>query len=133
VNLRDRAKRTYAHSSTSFVTYLYPSSWLDPEPYQDPDDSSWGRRGVTTHVEPNEAISPKGAGQAETKTKKQKKSWHLNKKIRKVAKLEVSDAFEMRGRVIAGMLVMMALGSIALWMGVKWMVVALANSFTSKQ
>jgi hypothetical protein len=130
VNLRDRAQRTYAHSSSSFLTYLYPSRWLDPEPYQDPSDSSWGRRGATTHVEPNDAIGPKDGEQAESRRKREKKSWHLNKKIRQVAKLEVSDAFEMRGRVIAGMVVMMALASVVLWMSVKWMLVALASSLS---
>jgi hypothetical protein len=47
-----------------------------------------------------------------------------------VAKLEVSDAFEMRGRVIAGMVMMMALASVVLWMSVKWMLVALASSLS---
>jgi hypothetical protein len=89
---------------------------------------------MATHFEPNDAISPRERGQAESKTKKEKRSWHLNKKIRKVAKLEVSDAFEMRGRVIVGMVAMMALGSIALWMSVKWMLVALTSSLLgSKQ
>jgi hypothetical protein len=126
VNFRNRANRTRAHSGTSFLTYLYPSHWLDPEPYQDPDDSRWDRRGLVGHVEPNDAISPKQGGQDESKTRKKKKrSWHLNKKIRKVAKLEVSDAFEMRGRVIVGMVVLMAFGSLALWIGVRWLLVSL--------
>jgi hypothetical protein len=89
---------------------------------------------VSTHFEPSDAISPKKRGQAGSKTRQEKKAWHLNKKIRKIAKLEVSDAFDMRGRVIAGMVVMMALSSIALWMGVKWMLVSLTSSLPgSKQ
>tara|TARA_R110002003_G_scaffold13_1_gene836 strand:- start:3290 stop:3682 length:393 start_codon:yes stop_codon:yes gene_type:complete len=129
VNLRDRAHRTYAHSSASFLTYLYPSRWLDPEPYQDPDDSRWCREGSSGHVGPCDSISPKSDGPKEGKHQK-KRSWHLNKKIRKMAKLEISDALEMRGRVIAVMLVMMAIGSMLLWMGVKWLFAWLFSVFS---
>lgn len=128
VNFRDRVHRTRLNSNNSLLAYLYPSSWLDPEPYQNPHDSSWGRRGPAGHVEPSDAISPKDDGQDENGTTKRKRSWHLNKKIRKVAKLEVSDAFEMRGRFIVAMLLMMALGSIVLWMSLKWMFVAATNA-----
>jgi len=55
---------------------------------------------------------------------KRKQSWHLNKKIRKMARLEVGDALEMRGRFILGMFVMMGLASVGLWVGVKWVVKA---------
>jgi hypothetical protein len=82
---------------------------------------------MTTHVEPNDAISPKDGEQAETRRKREKKAWHLNKKIRKMAKLEVSDAFEMRGRFIVGMVVMMILASIAFWISMRWMLVALGS------
>ncbi|KAF2033797.1 hypothetical protein EK21DRAFT_97924 [Setomelanomma holmii] len=123
VNLRDRAHRTYEHSSASFLTYLYRSSWLELEPYQDPDDSKWGRGGSIGHVEPCDSISRTGEEQKEGKQKK-KRSWHLNKKIRKVAKLEISDAFEMRGGVIVGMLAMIFFGSMVLWMGMKWLVLS---------
>jgi hypothetical protein len=125
VNLRDRAHRTYSHSGTSFLAYLYPSSWLDPEPYQDPDNSTWGRQGATTHVEPSDAISPKQSVPPAEGGKSSMKSWHLNKKIRKMAKLEVSDAFELRGRVIVVMLVMIGLVSVVLFMGMKSVVASL--------
>ena len=128
VNYRDRARRTEAHSSYSFLSYFYPSTWLDPEPYQDPDDSTWGSRGAAGHFEPNETIGPRKDAQSEVEKKKEKKSWHLHKKIRKVAKLEISDAFEMRGRIIAVLLVVMVLCSIALWKGVRWLLISLSAS-----
>ncbi|KAH6258765.1 hypothetical protein HBI40_062480 [Parastagonospora nodorum] len=126
VNLRDRAHRTYAHSNTSLLTYLYPSSWWDAEPYQDPDDSRWGMRGTASHVGPDDAISPSQGGQSEG-GKKKKKTWHLNKKIRKVVKLEVSDAFEMSGKVMLGMCVMLVVGSIVFWMAAKWMLATMTG------
>ncbi|RYN40626.1 hypothetical protein AA0112_g2863 [Alternaria arborescens] len=126
VNYRNRARRTEAHSlSFSLLAYLAPSSWLDPEPYQDPDDSKWGRRGTTGHVEPHDAIGPRSDEQDDEKPKKRKKrkSWHLHRKIRKVAKLEIGDALEMRGRMIVVMFVVLGLACAILWMGVRWIIV----------
>jgi hypothetical protein len=127
VNYRNRARRTEAHSpGFSLLAYLAPSSWLDPEPYQDPDDSTWCRRGTFGHVEPHDAIGPRPDKQDEKKPNKRKKrkSWHLNRKIRKMAKLEIGDALEMRERMILVMLVVLALACGMLWMGAKWMVVS---------
>jgi len=39
-----------------------------------------------------------------------------------MARLEVSDAFEMRGRVVVGMLVVMGLMVVGVWVGVKLVV-----------
>jgi hypothetical protein len=127
VNYRNRARRTEAHSlGFSLLAYLTPSSWLDPEPYQDPDDSTWGRRGTIGHIEPHAAIGPRPDEQGEGKPKKRKKrkSWHLNRKIRKMAKLEIGDALEMRGRMIVVMLVVLGLACGMLWMGTKWVIVS---------
>ncbi|CAO2648923.1 Nn.00g098720.m01.CDS01 [Neocucurbitaria sp. VM-36] len=131
VNYRDRARRTKSHSSHSFLSYLYPSTWLDPEPYQDPDDSTWGRSSSAGHVEPNDAIGPrKDKGSAGGK-KKKKTPWHLNKKIRKIARLEISDALEMRGTILAGICAALGLGLIALWMGMRWLLTSLSASLSS--
>jgi hypothetical protein len=58
---------------------------------------------------------------------KKTRSWHLTHKIRKVAKLEIGDAFEMRGRIIAVMLAMMVLGAVVMWMVIKWLFIALVG------
>lgn len=76
-------------------------------------------------MEPHDAIGPNQGEPVEGK--KRKKSWHLNKKIRKMAKLEVSDAFELRGRVIVGMLVVTILAFGGLWMGVRWLLQLLSH------
>ncbi|KAF3005719.1 hypothetical protein E8E13_006082 [Curvularia kusanoi] len=133
VNARDRARRAAAHTPpNSYLTYLFPSSWLDPEPYQDHTDSTWGWRGSTAgHVEPNDAIAPK-EGQLDgpsdekrsekkkAKGKRKRESWHLNKKIRKVARLEVSDAFEGQGRMMVLMAAALVFSVVGLWVGMRW-------------
>ncbi|OAL53329.1 hypothetical protein IQ07DRAFT_357767 [Pyrenochaeta sp. DS3sAY3a] len=121
VNYRDRARRREAQTSHySLIEYFYPSTWLNPEPYQDPGDSTWDSRAAAGHVEPNSAIAPKQGAQSVGGAKKQK-SWHLNKKIRKVATLEISDAFEMRGRIVAGMVALVLCLPIAVWIGLRWL------------
>jgi hypothetical protein len=80
-------------------------------------------------VAPHDAIGPKDDRQGTDAKQKQKSgSWHLNRKIRKMARLEISDAFEMRGRIIVGMIVFMVLSSVALWMGARWAFVSLSNA-----
>jgi hypothetical protein len=69
-------------------------------------------------VQPSDAISPKQG----KKTKE--RPWHLNKKIRKVVRMEVSDAFEMRGKVMAGMMGGIVLGLAALGWAGYWMLMA---------
>jgi hypothetical protein len=100
---------------------------LDHGPYQDPDDSRWCREGTGAHVKPHDAIGPKDAGLDDKKRTEKRESWHLNKKIRKVARLEIGDAFEMRGRVIVGMIVAMMLGLAILLVGVKWILMLLVG------
>lgn len=51
----------------------------------------------------------------------------MHRKIRQVAKLEIGDALEMRGRVIAVMIIIMGLACIGLCMGLKWVVVCTSN------
>lgn len=51
---------------------------------------------------------------------KKRDSWHLHKKIRKVAKLEVGDALEMRERVMLAMMVGLGLLCVAGGLGLRW-------------
>lgn len=125
VNYRNRVRRANAHSHSrtpSVLDILTPSSWLDPEPYQDPDDSTWDRKGVNGHVEPHDSIGPRERteGKLQTGARKKRGSWHLHKKIRKVTKLEVSDAFEMRGTIIVIMAILMGFSALGMWFGMRW-------------
>jgi hypothetical protein len=137
-------RRAQAHaSSSSLLAYLVPSRWLDPEPYQDPDDSTWTRRDAAPHVEPHDAISQQPDAQGDEKKKKKEEeekrpakkrsSWHLNKKIRKVAKLEIGDALEMRGRMIVAMTAFMILACAACWVGLKWCFTSMSHALSASQ
>ena len=46
--------------------------------------------------------------------------WHLNKKIRKIARLEVSDAFEGQGRMLGIMAVGFVLSLVGFWVVLRW-------------
>jgi hypothetical protein len=45
-----------------------------------------------------------------------------------MAKLEIGDAFEMRGRIAVGLVVMMILACVASWMGLKWLMVCVSTA-----
>jgi hypothetical protein len=45
-----------------------------------------------------------------------------------MAKLEIGDALEMRGRIVAVMGLVLVLGCIALWTSLKWFVVWTSNA-----
>ncbi|TKA49892.1 hypothetical protein B0A49_13173 [Cryomyces minteri] len=94
VNRRDRQWRVQQHPSpaaSSIWGRLSPRAWIDPEPYQDPTDSTWQR------------------------------TWYSHKKHRKMMKLEFSDAFEMRGQMIAIIISAAVLGLVSLIWSVKRM------------
>lgn len=57
---------------------------------------------------------------AETREKRTG-SWYLHRKIRKVTKLEVSDALELRGSVIVAMVVGLLLLLCGTAFGIGWM------------
>ncbi|KAH7391785.1 hypothetical protein BKA66DRAFT_412844 [Pyrenochaeta sp. MPI-SDFR-AT-0127] len=132
VNYRNRARRTNAHSSHSFLAHFYPSTWLDPEPYQDSSNPSRDGSGSGGRLEPHDAIGPR-KGEYSPGGKKKSKSWYLNKKIRKVAKMEIGDAFQLRSRIMAGMVIVLVLSSAALCMGLKWLLVSLSESRLSSK
>lgn len=92
-------------------------NFFDPAPYQDPNDSTWGRRDSSMHVEPPDALNP---DQRQGRNKRKRKSWHLHRKIRKIARLEISDAFEMRRRVMVAMALVIMLAGYAVWCFFAW-------------
>ncbi|KAF2112470.1 hypothetical protein BDV96DRAFT_602371 [Lophiotrema nucula] len=123
INRSDRVRRANSHTSTasSILSYLSPSAWIDPEPYQDPSSSTWERRESSAHVEPNSAIqNARSEGKDVGGKKRREGSWYLHKRIRKIAKLEISDAFEMRGRMIVLILSVFTLLLVAVFLALRW-------------
>ncbi|KAF2876329.1 hypothetical protein BDV95DRAFT_625608 [Massariosphaeria phaeospora] len=132
INRSDRARRHQQRQTTparnSLLAYLTPSTWYrhfqDPEPYQDPSSTAWSSSTSTSsHHEPHAAISPRAPDlQTQSQSRNKRTSWHLHKKIRKVARLEISDAFEMRRRVIVVMVGVLVVCGVGVWLGVRWVV-----------
>ncbi|KAF2199822.1 hypothetical protein GQ43DRAFT_442149 [Delitschia confertaspora ATCC 74209] len=126
VNWRDRVRRTRHNSKV--LSYFWPTTWIAPEPYQDPSSSAWGRRDSVLslngsgggHVEPEGVL--KNAGRKEKGTGEEGKRWYLHRKIRKVSKLEIGDALEMRGRVIVGMVVGVVMMLVGVVVSLRWLV-----------
>ncbi|KAF2265590.1 hypothetical protein CC78DRAFT_579085 [Lojkania enalia] len=121
INRSDRARRTNSHPTSqksSLLSYFFPSTYLDPEPYQDPTSTTWTLEKPSA---PHPSLSNAQHG-AQLGRESRTQSWHLHKKIRKVARLEISDAFEMRGRVIAAMIAVMLVLVLSACMGLRWVV-----------
>lgn len=70
---------------------------LDPEPYQDPSDSTWKH----DRNAPARSLSGNDSGF---------KGYYTRKKHRALAKMEFGDAFEMRGRVMIALIAWMIVG-----------------------
>jgi hypothetical protein len=129
INRSDRARR--AGRPSSLWSYLTPRIWLDPEPYQDPQDSTWNTAATSSsssHYEPHGALNPKGlatgADVAEAsglKARKQPQKWHLNNSIRKISKIEITDAFEWQGFAAVALIVGILFVGIALIVGLGYM------------
>ena len=87
VDRQQRQWRLSQHTPTTAAGWSRP--WLVPEPYQSPDGP------------------PAQSGTANAYS-----GWYNRKKKRAIAKMEISDAFEMRKRVVFAMFVW---SSLALW------------------
>ncbi|KAF2810463.1 uncharacterized protein BDZ99DRAFT_463042 [Mytilinidion resinicola] len=100
INRSDRAARVSSHPQPhprGFIAYLSPRAWLDPEPYQDPTSTAWDTASPSSRKP--DAVVAQGNGNG------RKRSWFVKKKHRAVARLQVGDAFELRGWVVIAMLV----------------------------
>ena len=99
VDRHNRAYRVSEHPSTptaaSVLSRVIPSKWWDPEPYE---TFSGGNDGAADH---------------------KKQPWYIKKKHRKIAKMEATDAFELRTCVIFGIVVGMLTALIGGALGMK--------------
>ncbi|OCK80428.1 hypothetical protein K432DRAFT_425768 [Lepidopterella palustris CBS 459.81] len=119
INRRDRLARVnsrpHPSRSSTLISYLSLTAWVDPEPYQDPPGLTWQiDQGNSTP----DALRPSAGQEGQVQH-----GWFLRKKHRAMAKLQLEDAFEMRGRVLAAM-VGLALLQVG---GVIWGVLRLWN------
>lgn len=111
IDRQNRSYRVSQHSLRQSQPTLWSrlslglANWWDPEPYQDPRDGTWKARDGT-------------GGSAEGVPSRREK-WFARKKHRKMASMEVADAFDMVDRmkaVVAGVVLM---GTVGVGWGVK--------------
>lgn len=93
--LIDRQQRQWRLSQhSSEATAGWSRAWLDPEPYQAP----------AVPEQANEKAAPAKGGNDTTYS-----GWYTRKKKRAIARMEISDALEMRKRVAFALFVWSAL------------------------
>ncbi|KAF2141778.1 uncharacterized protein K452DRAFT_228198 [Aplosporella prunicola CBS 121167] len=124
VNRRQRAWRLAEHpplqGTRAWLSQWSPWKWLDPEPYQDPNDSTWQNANASSTATGDGGI-PGVDGQAMAQKYKpgQGQGWHRRKKHRKMAKLEFSEAFDMQWQVLMTLAVAWALVVVIFFWGAK--------------
>lgn len=97
VDRQQRAWRLSQHAPhpDSFWSRFSLWTWIhDPEPYQDPQDTTWqhGKHHEQhTTIQGNVPIPGKASDGNER--------WYTRKKHRKMARLEITDAFSMQGKM----------------------------------
>ena len=75
------------------------SPWQDPEPYSDPGSVA-------------QIASGEHAGD-DWKKRKEEDQWTMTKKHRKMMKMEIKDALEIRKRVVVGLVLLSVLSGVA--------------------
>ena len=109
VERSERARRSSEHPSQnqSFWNTFSLQNWLDPEPYQDPNDTTWGNADGSN---PQEGQVPRA----------QRKQWYVRKKKAKVGRMNITDAFDLSGTVMVMLLVFACIAALGLgWGGMK--------------
>jgi hypothetical protein len=112
VERRDRTWRVSEHATArnSIWSGAFLRNWLDPEPYQDPTDSTW------QHSENTDTGNQPIAGAVPQPGRNR---WFTRKKHRKMAKMQLGDAFEMRGAVMISLIGILLFSVVALGWFVK--------------
>jgi hypothetical protein len=109
VERQNRSWRASEHASAnaahSFWSAVSLRNWLDPEPYQDPSDSTWGD------------ANDDGAAKQDTGQPGRTK-WFARKKHRKMAQLQLGQAFDMSETVMLCLIGACTVCIVAVWLGV---------------
>lgn len=102
VDRQQRQWRLSQHASGPEGGWHRLSVWTrGPEPYQDSRSGNWGHKAAAHRPSPARAGSFHG--------------WYARKKHRAVAKLELNDALEMRGRVLVALVAWFLIGVMLLY------------------
>ena len=103
VDRQNRQWRLSQHASGAEPAWRAHWPYYHAEPYQDADSSAWGHK-----------KSDSSASQPEQGDTGSFQGWYAREKKRAVARLEIGDAFAMRGRVAVALIAYTILGMLAL-------------------
>ncbi|KAK3060771.1 hypothetical protein LTS18_007729 [Coniosporium uncinatum] len=113
VDRRNRAWRvsnSFLSPPKSFWTRFSPLSWLDPEPYQNPLDSSW--QTDTSGGQPQHGANAKGRGT---------ERWFTRKMHRKMGRMQLADALDLSQDVMLMLVGCVVVGLVMILYGIHWM------------
>jgi hypothetical protein len=99
VDRQNRQWRLSQHASSPQPAWRAHWSYFHPEPYQDADSSAWGHS---------------SSSRPEARHSGTFQGWFARKKKGAIARLEIADALEMRGRVAVALFAWTVLGVLAL-------------------
>jgi hypothetical protein len=102
-------RTSFLHPPAQWGTSFFSSSTA-PEPYQCPKRATWGTANTKLREADRELVDSEKRG----------KRWVLHKKIRKMARLEIGDAIEMRGRVMLVLAIIACLTCAGVVLGLRW-------------
>ena len=103
--LVDQQQAQWRLSQRASTTPTWRSNWpyFHAEPYQDSGTSTWGHKKSSSSSSDRPAVQRTGSYQG----------WYARKKKGAIAKLEIGDALEMRGRVALALFAWSFLGVVA--------------------
>jgi hypothetical protein len=104
--LVDQQQAKWRLSQRASTTPAWRSHWpyFHAEPYQDSGTSEWGHK-----------KSNSSSGRPAAQRTGSFQGWYARKKKGAIAKLEIGDALEMRGRVLVALIAWTVLGCLALY------------------
>lgn len=111
----------YVMTPIIFVSFIVSLAWVDLRySIQRSQNRSNPGRGWLHHLIYRETSSSASQGNARARSSGGPQDGHYHSKQKKLAKMEMADAFEIRGTVVAVLLMLSASISLGMWVAGSW-------------